>query len=123
MAARSPRLKLRLVTDPVESAKAARLSYVSDERPGIRRKAAGRSFSYIDPDGKVIRDKEEIARIKALGIPPAWTDVWICPKPNGHIQATGRDARGRKQHRYHGDWTNARHEAKYGHMLEFARAL
>jgi DNA topoisomerase-1 len=91
--------------------------------PGIRRRRAGANFSYRCPDGGTIRDAEEIRRIKALAIPPAWTDVWICPDPCGHIQATGRDARGRKQYRYHSRYRAAREEAKYGHLIAFARTL
>jgi DNA topoisomerase IB len=85
-------------TEPVESAGMAGLRYVSNLTPGIRRKGAGRYFTYVDPDGERIGDAETLARVKALAIPPAWTDVWICPRANGHIQATGRDARGRKQY-------------------------
>lgn len=112
-----------LITDPIQSAKAAGLRYVSDEMPGIRRKRAGKSFSYIGLDGKPIRDPKELQRIKSLGIPPAYTDVWICPLPNGHIQATGRDAKGRKQYRYHQRWREVRDETKYGRMLAFGAAL
>src|SRR5438067_13528894 len=112
-----------IVTDPVASARAAGLRYVTDQRPGIRRKRAGKGFSYVGPDGKSIRDGEELRRIKSLGIPPAWTDVWICPVPNGHIQATGRDARGRKQYRYHPRWREVRDETKYDRMIAFAAAL
>lgn len=112
-----------LITDPVQSAKAAGLRYVSDEMPGIRRKRAGKHFSYLGLDGKPIHDPEELQRIKSLGIPPAYTDVWICPLPNGHIQATGRDAKGRKQYRYHPRWREVRDETKYGRMLAFGAAL
>ena len=87
--------------DPLASAEAAGLRYVSDEAPGIRRKKTGDSFAYVGPDGKAVKDEKTLARIKSLAIPPAWTDVWICPRANGHLQATGRDARGRKQYRYH----------------------
>jgi DNA topoisomerase-1 len=109
--------------DPTASAKAAGLRYVSDARPGIRRKRAGKGFVYLDPDGRPIRDREVLGRIKALAIPPAWTDVWISPHPNGHIQATGRDDRGRKQYRYHPRWRCVRDESKYGRMMAFGRAL
>jgi DNA topoisomerase-1 len=109
--------------DPVEAARAARLRYVSDASPGIRRKRAGKGFSYADRDGKTLRDREQLARIKALAIPPAWTDVWICPYANGHIQATGRDAKGRKQYRYHPRWRQVRDETKYERMTAFAQAL
>ncbi len=109
--------------DPTASARAARLRYVYDTAPGITRHRHGKHFGYKDPDGKRIRDAETLARIKSLVIPPAWTSVWICPIPNGHLQATGRDARGRKQSRYHPRWRATRDEAKYGHMLEFGQAL
>jgi DNA topoisomerase-1 len=112
-----------VITDPVEAARAARLRYVSDDRPGIRREKAGKSFRYIGPDGEKISDEKDLERIKGLGIPPAWTDVWICPAPNGHIQATGRDAKGRKQYRYHPRWREQRDETKYGRMIAFGQAL
>lgn len=99
------------------------LRHARDDRPGIRRVRAGRGFSYRDVDGRPIRDSEVLARIRALAIPPAWTDVWICPWPNGHIQATGRDARGRKQYRYHRDWQHRRGVDKFERMLAFAEAL
>ncbi|HVF11272.1 MAG TPA: hypothetical protein VNA16_10735 [Abditibacteriaceae bacterium] len=112
-----------LITDPIESAKAAGLRYVHDDRPGIRRKRAGKGFSYIDLDGQTIRDEKTLARIKSLAIPPAWKDVWICPSPNGHLQATGIDERGRKQYRYHPRWREVRDETKYTRMILFAGAL
>lgn len=84
-----------LSIDPVQCAKAVGLRYVSDNRPGIRRKLSGTEFSYLDLNGKPIRDPDELQRFKTLVIPPAWTEVWICPAPNGHLQATGRDAKGR----------------------------
>jgi DNA topoisomerase-1 len=112
-----------VATDPKESAKAANLRYVSDSRPGITRRRSGKGFTYIDPKGERLTDKQEIARIKALAIPPAWTEVWISPYPNGHIQATGRDEKGRKQYRYHERWREVRDETKYGRMIEFGRAL
>jgi len=96
---------------------------VSDTKPGIGRKRAGKHFSYIGLDGKPIRDPDELKRIRSLAIPPAWTNVWICPQPNGHIQATGRDARGRKQYRYHPRWQQARDETKYNRMIAFGEAL
>jgi DNA topoisomerase I len=99
------------------------LRYVSDQTPGIRRRRAGRGFSYIGPDGETIRDRRLVRRIKALAIPPAWTDVWISPTRRGHIQATGRDAKGRKQYRYHPRWREVRDEVKYGRMVAFAQAL
>jgi DNA topoisomerase-1 len=111
------------VTDPVESAKVAGLRGVTERDPGIHRRRVGRGFSYIDADGHRLRDAESLRRIRNLAIPPAWTDVWICPGPNGHIQAVGRDARGRKQYRYHARWRETRDETKYARMLAFARAL
>jgi DNA topoisomerase-1 len=109
--------------DPVESAKIAGLRYVSDQMPGIRRRRAGKGWTYIGVDGKPIRDRNEIARINKLAIPPAYTDVWICPNPRGHLQATGRDAKGRKQYRYHPRWREVRDETKYDRMMAFADAL
>jgi DNA topoisomerase-1 len=105
------------------AARASGLRYASDTRPGITRRRVGRGFSYRDVDGSTIRDQEVRARIAALAIPPAWTDVWICPWPNGHIQATGRDARGRKQYRYHAEWGSRRGSDKFERMIEFGRAL
>jgi DNA topoisomerase-1 len=109
--------------DPAQSAREAGLRYVSDSKPGIRRLGSAKSFRYSTPDGKALRDKETLARIKSLVIPPAWTDVWICPLANGHLQATGRDARGRKQSRYHPKWREVRDENKYERMTHFAAAL
>jgi DNA topoisomerase-1 len=109
--------------DPAAAAKIARLRYVSDEKPGITRRRAGKGFSYRDAHGRPIRDEETLTRIKSLAIPPAWTDVWICPDPNGHIQAVGRDAKGRKQYRYHPRWRSVRDEAKYQHLLRFGQIL
>ncbi len=110
--------------DPVESAKIAGLRYVNDQAmPGIRRIGHQNRLHYVDPDGRTIVDRAERQRIKALAIPPAWTDVWICPSAAGHLQATGRDARGRKQYRYHPHWREVRDEVKYGRLLAFARAL
>lgn len=99
------------------------LRYVGDNAPGIARVADGDAFRYIGPDGKTIRDEATLARIRSLAIPPAWTDVWICAWENGHIQATGRDAKRRKQYRYHPQWRNVRDEAKYERMLGFGKAL
>lgn len=99
------------------------LVYVSDEMPGIRRVRRGKHFSYRLPDGRPLRDEAEIARIRKLAIPPAYTDVWICTLPHGHLQATGRDARGRKQYRYHPEWRLARDADKFGRMAEFGRVL
>jgi DNA topoisomerase-1 len=110
-----------LAVEPV--ATAAGLRYVCDADPGIRRRRAGRGFSYSSPDGARITDPSVLARIRSLAIPPAWTDVWICPNPLGHIQATGRDARGRKQYRYHPRWRQVRDETKYHRLVAFARAL
>ncbi|HEY2385365.1 MAG TPA: DNA topoisomerase IB [Candidatus Binatia bacterium] len=112
-----------ITVDPAESASVAHLRYVSDAAPGIHRRRAGRGFAYVDAGGSTIRDAAEIRRIHALAIPPAWTDVWICPLANGHIQATGRDARGRKQYRYHPRWRATRDETKYGRMIAFGEAL
>ena len=111
------------LVDPVQSARAAGLRYVSDLSPGIRRKRAGRAFTYIASDDHTIRDRETIRRVKSLAIPPAWTDVWICADPRGHLQATGRDVRGRKQYRYHARWREIRDAVKYDRMLAFAQAL
>jgi len=109
--------------EPIEAAKAADLRYVSDSRPGIRRRRSGKGFSYVGSDGTPIRDKATLSRIRALAIPPAWADVWISPLGNGHLQATGRDARGRKQYRYHQRWRAVRDETKYGRMLLFGSTL
>ena len=109
--------------DPRDAARQAGLRYASDGETGIRRRRRGPGFSYEDAAGRAVRDPETLARIRALAIPPAWTEVWICRWPNGHIQATGRDARGRKQHRYHARWRQARDESKFGRMIEFAGAL
>jgi DNA topoisomerase I len=110
-------------TDPAASAQMARLRYVSDATPGIRRKRAGTGFSYRRPDGTLVHDAETLRRIRALAIPPAWTDVWVCAIPNGHLQATGRDAKGRKQYRYHPRWRAARDETKYTRLIAFGEAL
>jgi DNA topoisomerase-1 len=104
-------------------ARAAGLRYVSDARPGIRRKSGRNGFEYIGVGGSPVRDDDELLRIKALAVPPAWTDVWISPYANGHLQATGRDARGRKQYRYHARWREVRDQSKYDRMLDFAGAL
>ncbi len=111
------------VVEAKAAAKAAKLHYVSDRKPGIRREQTDNGFVFFQPDGSRIEDAAEIARIKKLAIPPAYTDVWICRDPHGHLQATGRDARGRKQYRYHPKWRVVRDEAKYGHMLVFGRVL
>jgi DNA topoisomerase I len=110
--------------DPaVAAARAAGLRYVTDTKPGIRREIGPLGFVFRRPGGTRIRSAAEIRRILALAVPPAWKDVWICPNPRGHLQATGRDARGRKQHRYHPQWRASRDEKKFGRMVEFARAL
>lgn len=101
----------------------AGLVYVNDQKPGITRKKKGDHFIFFAPDGKKITDPQEIKRIRALAIPPAYTDVWICPKQNGHLQATGRDARGRKQYRYHARWKEISDETKYNRMIAFAQVL
>lgn len=113
----------RKLTNAEKAAQAARLVYVSDNEPGISRKKRGKKFQYFDPEGHLIRDKREIARINAIVIPPAWTDVWICPRPNGHILATGRDDKGRKQYRYHPRWSDTRSSDNFSRMLRFAEHL
>jgi DNA topoisomerase I len=113
------------IPDPQDAAETAGLTYVSDEEPGIRRKRkkAGTGFSCVSPQGTKVQDQKTLKRIRKLAIPPAWADVWICAKPNGHIQATGRDARGRKQYRYHVAFREVRESTKYEHMVEFAKSL
>jgi DNA topoisomerase I len=111
------------IAENKQTAKAAGLRYVSDESPGIQRIKSGKGFSYITPSGKPIKDEQTMARIRSLAIPPAYRDVWICSDPNGHIQAVGRDARGRKQYRYHPRWREVRDENKYDKMIAFAAAL
>lgn len=101
----------------------ARLRFYPDTRPGFTRRRAGRSFAFYDTDGALIRDVDVRTRILGLGIPPAWTDVWISPFANGHLQATGRDAKGRKQYRYHADWSQQRAETKYANLVSFGEAL
>src|SRR4029079_3877818 len=108
---------------PAESAKAAGLRYTTDARPGIRRIRRGRAFTYVDPQGRAVRGAAELARIRSLVIPPAWSDVWICPDPRGHLQAVGRDARCRKQYRYHPKWRVVRDETKYYRLTGFRQAL
>jgi DNA topoisomerase I len=112
-----------VAADSAEAAEEAGLQYVGDDRPGYTRRAKGKDFEYLDTEGKKIRDEQRLLRIKRLAIPPAWTDVWICPSPNGHIQATGRDARGRKQYRYHERWREVRDENKFDRLALFAKAL
>jgi DNA topoisomerase-1 len=111
------------VVDTEDAAQSAGLRYVSDEEPGIRRQKRGKGYRYLLPDGKPVTDPAVLERIRRLAIPPAYTDVWICRRPDGHIQATGRDAKGRKQYRYHPRFREVRDSAKYDHMLEFAAAL
>ena len=107
----------------VASARAAGLRYTSDNQPGIRRTKHGSTFRYFGPNGRRITSADELGRIRSLVIPPAWQDVWICADPRGHLQATGRDARGRKQYRYHPKWRQVRDETKYDRMIGFAQAL
>ena len=102
---------------------AMRLRYAGDHRPGLSRMKRGATFYYRRADGRVVRDVATLARIRKLAIPPAWTDVWIAPDPAGHVQATGRDARGRKQYRYHADWRARRDTAKFDHLIDFAHTL
>jgi DNA topoisomerase-1 len=109
--------------DPLIAAKIAGLRYVGDAARGIRREVRGESVRYRDAGGRLLRDKAHLARIRSLAIPPGWTDVWICPHPDGHLQATGRDARGRKQYRYHPQWARVRDETKFDRMIAFGRAL
>jgi DNA topoisomerase-1 len=111
------------LTDPILAAKTAGLRYVNDHMPGIRRKRAGKGFVYSTEDGKMLHDLEHIRRIKSLALPPAWADVWICPLVDGHIQATARDAKGRKQYRYHARWREIRDETKYDRMITFGLVL
>jgi DNA topoisomerase-1 len=109
--------------DPELHAEEAGLRYLTDDVPGVRRRRAGKGFVYIGPGGRRITDADRIAWYKRLAIPPAWTDVWISPIRSGHLQATGRDAKGRKQYRYHPRWRAVRDEAKYARLIKFARAL
>jgi DNA topoisomerase I len=109
--------------EAAESAESAGLRYVNDGMPGIRREPDGDGFRYVGPKGDEITDEKTLARIRSLAIPPAYTEVWICPDPRGHIQATGRDAKGRKQYRYHPRWHSVRDEAKYHRTIAFGKAL
>jgi DNA topoisomerase-1 len=111
------------IIDPKDAAQSVGLRYVADARPGIRRQKAGNGFTYKRVDGSKLAEFEVLERIKALAIPPAWTDVWICPFADGHIQATGRDAKGRKQYRYHARFREVRESSKYEHVVAFADAL
>jgi DNA topoisomerase-1 len=111
------------VLDPQAQAKAAKLRYVNDGEPGITRKRSGRGFTYEHADGTRVTDKATLERIEKIVIPPAWTDVWICESPNGHIQVTARDAKGRKQYRYHERWREVRDQTKFDRMIAFGKAL
>jgi DNA topoisomerase-1 len=118
------RLKaLQQLKNPIKAANVVGLRYVTDNAPGIRREKSGDDFLYRSVSGKIVRAPATLNRIQRLAIPPAWTDVWICRDANGHLQATGRDVRGRKQHRYHSHWREVRDDAKYGRLILFARAL
>jgi DNA topoisomerase-1 len=110
-------------SDSAEAAEDAGLQYVSDDRPGYMRIAKNGDFEYLDTERKRIRDEQRLLRIRRLAIPPAWKDIWICPSPNGHLQATGRDARRRKQYRYHERWRELRDENKFARVADFAKAL
>lgn len=112
-----------LESDPLAAAKSAGLRYVNDGDPGLTRERVGKNFRYRNAAGELVPDEATLGRIKRLAIPPAWTEVWICPRDDGHIQATGRDARGRKQYRYHADWRAVRDETKYERMIAFGRTL
>lgn len=112
-----------LTVEPAQSAAIVGLRYVTDDTCGIQRRRAGKGFYYVNSDGERITDKAELSRIKALAIPPAWRDVWICHLPHGHLQATGWDAKGRKQYRYHPHWREVRSQAKFNRMIAFAEAL
>lgn len=107
----------------IHAARSAGLRYFSDQSPGLLRKRAGKGFAYYTADGQLVKDRETLRRIKALAIPPAWTEVWICPQADGHLQATGRDGKGRKQYRYHARWRSTRDENKYERLLEFGQLL
>ena len=120
---RKSKAALEPITDPVESARAAGLRYVSDAKPGIARGKYRNGFRYTMPDGTAVRDEDTLGRIKSLVIPPAWNNVWITTHANGHLQATGRDVKGRKQSRYHPRWREVRDETKYERMTLFAEAL
>ena len=114
---------MQLPLEPAASARAAGLRYVSNTDPGIRRRRMGEGFRYVRADGRAVADKATLARIRSLAIPPAWTGVWICAADDGHLQATGHDARGRKQYRYHPRWREVRDETKYGRMIAFGSVL
>lgn len=116
-------MPLDCLADGAVQAEAAGLTYVNDSDPGISRTVSGKGFVYRRPSGAKVADAATLDRIQALAIPPAYTDVWICPDPDGHIQATGRDARGRRQYRYHSQWREHQDGNKYGRMAAFGRAL
>jgi DNA topoisomerase-1 len=118
-----PNADTTVLAESVEAAEDAGLRYVSDDQPGFSRRRKGEEFEYFDQKGKPIRDEQRLLRIRRLATPPAWSDVWICPSPNGHIQATGRDARRRKQYRYHERWREIRDENKYDRLVNFGKAL
>ncbi|PSN12442.1 DNA topoisomerase I [filamentous cyanobacterium CCT1] len=111
-----------IIEEPAQAAKSAGLRYVSDDRPGFGRRRCGKGFTYLDRKGDRISDPDELKRLKALVIPPAWEDVWICPYPNGHLLATGRDAKGRKVYRYHPDWREVRNKTKFDRLIPFSYA-
>ena len=112
-----------VATPEVASAREGGLVYVSDTEPGLRRRPHGEGFCYLDADGRAVRDAATLQRVRALAIPPAYRDVWICRLANGHLQATGRDARGRKQYRYHPRWSEVRDREKFGRIEAFGEAL
>jgi DNA topoisomerase-1 len=119
----SPAASALVESPALESARAAGLRYLTDTQAGIERRRAGKGFSYRDPQGRRIQNRDTLERIRRLAVPPAWTQVWISPLSNSHLQATGRDARGRKQYRYHAEWRAIRDETKFGRLLAFAEAL
>ncbi|MEX1054652.1 MAG: hypothetical protein WED81_01385, partial [Rhodothermales bacterium] len=123
MANKTDDITTELEINPQACAERAGLSYVSGNEPGYARRKRGRGFTHLDSEGKTVLDPEVRSRIKGLVIPPAWSEVWICPDPRGHIQVTGRDSEGRKQYIYHSDWERLRHEVKFGRMRAFGRAL
>src|SRR5690242_11824522 len=114
---------MEIIDDPIAAAHAAGLRYTTEDHPGITRRRAGKGWSYRAPDGITVRDDETLRRIRALVIPPAWMDVWISPDPRGHIQATGRDARGRKQYLYHARWRAFRDFTKFSRLVPFGETL
>jgi DNA topoisomerase I len=118
-----PTVDVQTIVDPKDAAESAGLRYVSDNRAGIRRKKSGKGFTYVRPDGTKLCDTHVVRRIRSVAIPPAWTDVWICPFADGHFQATGRDAKGRKQYRYHPLFREVRESTKFEHVVAFANAL